>query len=287
MKPQTLNIIGAGRVGCTLGKLWHTQGALQIQAVCNTTLSSAHDACAFIGAGSAHTELTTMPSADLWMIAVPDAHIAATALRLAAHVDATQSDVAAAFHCSGAQSAASLLPLQQLGWRTASAHCILSFATREAAVAQFAGTPCALEGDTALLAQLQPLFTAAGAQVFEVASADKVLYHAAAVFATNFMPVLQGLAEDLWRTTGMPAHLIEPLRERLLSNAVHNITTLGPAGALTGPAARGDTAAIARQAAVVTHWDAKAGATYQALSDLALRMAKASKEAAATAATTR
>ena len=283
MPLQTLNIVGAGRVGCTLAKLWNTQGTLRVQAVCNTTLASAQDACAFIGAGSAYPELSTMPDADAWMIAVPDAYIAQTAQRMAD----LRGTASAAFHCSGAQSAASLLPLQQAGWTTASAHCILSFATREIAVAQFGGTPYALEGDAALVAQLHPLFSAIGAQCFEVASADKVLYHAAAVFATNFMPVLQGLAEDAWRTTGMPAHLVQELRARLLANAVNNITKLSPAGALTGPAARGDTAAIERQAAVVTNWDPQAGAAYQALSDLALRMAKASKEAAAAAATSR
>jgi predicted short-subunit dehydrogenase-like oxidoreductase (DUF2520 family) len=283
MPLQTLNIVGAGRVGCTLAQLWHRQGAVRIQAVCNTTLASAQDACAFIGAGAACAELSAMPDADVWMIAVPDAHIAQTAQ----HMADLRGTASTAFHCSGAHSAASLLPLQQAGWTTASAHCILSFATREIAVAQFGGTPCALEGDAALLAQLHPLFSAIGAQCFEVASADKVLYHAAAVFATNFMPVLQGLAEDAWRATGMPAHMVQDLRGRLLGNAVNNITKLGPAAALTGPAARGDTAAIARQAAVVTQWDPQAGTAYQALSDLALRMAKASKEAAATAATTR
>jgi predicted short-subunit dehydrogenase-like oxidoreductase (DUF2520 family) len=283
MPLKTLNVVGAGRVGCTLARLWQNQGCLRVQAVCNTRLVSAQDASTFIGEGIACTELKDMPKADVWMIAVPDAHIAWAAQHLAD----LHSEASAAFHCSGAQSAAALLPLQRIGWSTASAHCLLSFATREIAVAQFKGTPCALEGDAELLAQLSPLFSAIGAQCFEVASADKVLYHAAAVFATNFMPVLQGLAEDAWRATGMPAHLIEDLRQRLLSNAVHNITTLGPAGALTGPAARGDMEAIARQALVVSQWDAQAGAAYQALSDLALRMAKASKETAATAATTR
>jgi predicted short-subunit dehydrogenase-like oxidoreductase (DUF2520 family) len=283
MPLKTLNILGAGRVGCTLARLWQAQSCMRVQAVCNTTLASAQNACAFIGEGNAYAALDSMPRADVWMIAVPDAHIAATAQQLAD----LHGDASAAFHCSGAQSAASLLPLQQAGWTTASAHCLLSFATREIAVAQFKDTPCALEGDPDLLAQLRPLFSAIGAQCFEVASADKVLYHAAAVFATNFLPVLQGLAEDAWRATGMPAHLIAELRQRLLSNSVSNITALGPAGALTGPAARGDIEAIARQAAVVSNWDAQAGAAYRALSDLALRMAKTSKEAAATAATTR
>jgi predicted short-subunit dehydrogenase-like oxidoreductase (DUF2520 family) len=70
-------------------------------------------------------------------------------------------------------------------------------------------------------------------------------------------------------------------------NAVANITRLGPAGALTGPAARGDVAAIATQAVAVAQWDAQAGAAYEALSALALRMAKASTEASATPASKR
>jgi predicted short-subunit dehydrogenase-like oxidoreductase (DUF2520 family) len=48
---------------------------------------------------------------------------------------------------------------------------------------------------------------------------------------------------------------------------------LGPQKALTGPAARGDFAAIARQADVVADWDPQAAAAYRALSSLALRMA--------------
>ena len=94
------------------------------------------------------------------------------------------------------------------------------------------------------------------------------------MFATNFLPVLQATAEDLWRSTGMPAELIPHLRESLLRNAVANITTLGPQAALTGPSARGDTAAIARQGAAVTQWDAPSGAAYDALSALALRLAR-------------
>jgi len=58
-----------------------------------------------------------------------------------------------------------------------------------------------------------------------------------------------------------------------LRNAVGNIITLGPQAALTGPAARGDTAAIALQGAAVTAWDAPTGAAYAALSALALRLA--------------
>jgi predicted short-subunit dehydrogenase-like oxidoreductase (DUF2520 family) len=275
-----LNLVGAGRVAQTLASLWHAQNTFAIQDVLTTSLHSAKAACGVIGAGRAVAQIQAMHNADVWMLAVPDAHLAASAQALAAAraqsgaPGGPATPAPTVFHCSGAQGAAVLAPLAALGWRVASAHCILSFASVPSAVQQFPGTPCALEGDATACDLLRPVFTAIGAQCFDVASADKLLYHAAAVFATNFLPVLQATAEDLWQATGMPANLVPALRASLLRNAVANITALGPQGALTGPAARGDTAAIARQGAALGTWDGPTGAAYMALSTLALRLAQ-------------
>lgn len=271
----TLNIVGAGRVAQTLASLWHTQQQFAIQDVLTTSLASAQAACAVIGSGQPVEQISNFRPAAVWMLAVPDAQLVTSASALAAHAQSVPTPLAPiVFHCSGAQSVEVLEPLAALGWRVASAHCILSFTTVAAALAQFPGTPCALEGDAQATAILRPAFTAIGARCFDIASADKLLYHAAAVFATNFLPVLQASAEALWQSTGMPAELIPDLRARLLHNAVSNITALGPQAALTGPAARGDTAAIARQGAAVTAWDVQTGAAYAALSELALRLAQ-------------
>ncbi len=294
----TLNLIGAGRVGQTLGRLWTQAGVFAVQDVLTRSPASARAACELMGAGTPTQSLGTMRPADVWLIATTDAHIAASAAALAAHavqapglptaLRTHQGGLAnaapaapqvapppspTAFHCSGALGADQLAPLAALGWHTASAHPILSFATPQAACGQFVGTPCALEGDPAARALLQDAFSAIGAQCFEVRSQDKLLYHAAAVFATNFLPVLQSVAEDAWRATGVPAALLPHLRTSLLNNAVANITRLGPQDALTGPAARGDTEAIARQSAAVGAWDNQAGDAYRALSALALRLA--------------
>jgi predicted short-subunit dehydrogenase-like oxidoreductase (DUF2520 family) len=281
---QTLNIIGAGRVGQTLGRLWQQSGVFALQDVLTHSAASAQAACDSIGAGNPVTNMAQMRATDVWMLAVPDAQIAAIAEALAEHAPASQPPVV--FHCSGAQSSASLAPLAALGWHTASAHCILSFAAVEAAVLQFPGTACALEGSAPAIAALHAAFSAIQARCFEVASQDKLLYHAAAVFATNFLPVIQSVAEDAWLASGVPQDLLPGLRTSLLANAVANITRLGPANALTGPAARGDVAAIARQADAVTQWDAKAGAAYEALSALALRLAKTKTETNPTPAST-
>ncbi len=284
---QTLNLIGAGRVGQTLGRLWQERGVFAIQDVLNHSAASAEVACRFIGAGNPVNALAQMRPADVWMLAVPDAQIESVAGALADHAGATNDHrEPIVFHCSGAQSSALLAPLALLGWQTASAHCILSFASADAAIQQFPGTACALEGDASAIAALQTAFSAIQARCFEVQSSNKLLYHAAAVFATNFLPVIQAVAEDAWLASGVPQDLLPGLRTSLLSNAVANITRLGPAGALTGPAARGDVTAIAKQAVAVTQWDAQAGAAYEVLSALALRMAKATTDTSATSAST-
>jgi predicted short-subunit dehydrogenase-like oxidoreductase (DUF2520 family) len=283
---QTLNIIGAGRVGQTLGRLWQQHGVFAIQDVLTSTRGTAQGACDYMGGGTAVESMASLRAADVWMLAVPDAQIAVVADALASTSPAPAPSAPIVFHCSGAHSSSLLSPLAEHGWHAASAHCILSFASTEIAIQQFPGTPCALEGGTVAMATLQAAFTAIEARCFPVKSQDKLLYHAGAVFATNFLPVLQSVAEAAWTASGVPPDLLPGLRAALLTNAVANITRLGPQGALTGPAARGDVAAIAKQAVAVAQWDAEAGAAYEALSALALRMAKASTESKATPANT-
>jgi len=270
----TLNIIGAGRVGQTLARLWHMQQSFVIQDLLCRSWASSEAAQCVIGAGRAVESIAAMRSADVWMLAVPDAEIASVAAMLAPMHTTQTSAQPVVFHCSGALSSTVLHPLAAQGWRCASAHCILSFANVAAALLQFSGTACALEGNTEACTLLRPAFEGIGAQCFSVASQDKILYHAAAVFATNFLPVLQHVAEQAWQTTGVPAELIPHLRKTLLHNAVQNILQSGPANALTGPAARGDVAAIEQQAQVVSGWDPLAGNAYRAMSALALTMKK-------------
>jgi predicted short-subunit dehydrogenase-like oxidoreductase (DUF2520 family) len=268
---KSLNIIGAGRVGRSLAHLWHTQGVYDVQDVLTTSASSARDAVKFIGAGRVVSELDEMRSADVWMLAVPDGRIANVAADLAQFVNVKKATV---FHCSGALASSVMQPLRALACELASAHCILSFSSPATAVEQFAGTPCALEGDALATESLHTAFAAIGALPFALAAEHKVLYHAAAVFATNFLPVLQVVAADLWRSTGMPQDMIAPLSASLLRNAVQNIIAQGAAQALTGPAARGDTAVVALQGQAVADWQVDAGQAYQALSTLAARIAR-------------
>ncbi len=266
---KSLNLIGAGRVGRTLARLWHEAGRYQVQDVLTRSQLSAQEATGFIGAGRVVTQLTELRDAEVWLLAVPDRHIAEVAHALARTLGARQARVV--LHCSGALGAAELQPLRERGCSVASAHCVLSFANPQAALAQFAGTPCALEGDAAAVTELELAFTQIGARCFALAAEHKLRYHAGAVFATNFVPVLQAVANQLWLDSGVPPDVAAHLNATLLKNAVENILNLGPAGALTGPAARGDVALVQEQAESVTAWNAQAGAAYAALSQLILQ----------------
>lgn len=277
----SINIIGAGRVGKTLGRAWHDSDYYRVQDVLTRSLASAEQAVAFIGGGRGVTEMTELRPADVWMLAVPDGQIAETAAAVA-QVAATLNEVGRrrphqsaiiAFHCSGALSSSELVPLHALGWQLASAHCLLSFANPNTALKQLADTPCALEGDSLAVTALEPAFKSIGARCFGLAAEHKLLYHAGAVFATNFLPVLQDLAQQLWQRSGVPADVAAQLERTLLHNAVDNLLALGPAGALTGPAARGDTALVQRQGEAVAQWNGTAGEAYRALSLLASQLA--------------
>lgn len=267
----TLNLVGAGRVGRTLARLWAAQGAFRVQAVLSRSPQAAHDLVASLGQGQVALELASMPGADVWLLAVPDTQIAAVAAQLAA-VPGLPS--ATAWHCSGFLAAGEMAPLQAQGWQLASTHPALSFANAELAARQFPGTVCALEGDGHAVAAAHTAYSAIGGRCFTLQAADKPLYHGAAVFASNFLPVLQAVATELWQGTGVPPAWVDELASGFVQRAAANLQALGPQAALTGPAARGDTAVVQAQGAAMATRDPALGQAYAALSTLAGRLAR-------------
>ena len=258
-------------MGQTLAALLHQHGVCVVQDLYSRTPASATQAAAFVGAGRVAASLTEMRAADAWLISVPDGQIAEVAAQLAA-AQGPAMQGAVVWHNSGFWSSQALDALHVVGAITASVHPVLSFASPTSAVAQFAGTLCGIEGQADALAVLQPWVQAIGGQGFEIASDKKPLYHAAAVFCSNFTVVLQAVAQEAWRASGVSADLLTPLTQALLQSSVSNVLQMGPQQALTGPAARGDTAVVQHQAEVVQAWQTQAGEVYALLSDMAARL---------------
>jgi predicted short-subunit dehydrogenase-like oxidoreductase (DUF2520 family) len=268
---KSLTIIGAGHVGKTLGRLWTLKNTYAVRDVLNRSAKSAQQAVDFIGAGRAITRYTDLQPADVVMLAVPDDQISRCCEKLAQSGRLCFGSVV--FHCSGALPSSVLQTAAQAGAVIAGVHPVRSFADPEQVAQTFDGTWCGVEGDQRALDILAPALAAIGAQPVAIDPAKKVLYHAAAVFACNYLPTLLDAARQAYRQAGVPDDVALSLMEPLVRETIDNIFRMGPAAALTGPVARGDMATVARQQQAVTQWNASYGELYKQLTKLTVELA--------------
>ena len=257
-----LNIVGAGHVGRALARLFDARGVFVVQDVLTRSQASAQAAVSFIGAGRPVAALHALRAASVWMLAVSDDRIGEVARQLAARSDLHDAVV---FHCSGAKASAELDPVRAAGAFIASVHPVRSFADPQQVAAAFDGTFCGVEGDPQALALLTPAFEAIGARVVAIDAAAKTVYHAASVFASNYLTTVLDAALRAYQAAGIPLDVARELARPLASETLANVFRLGPEAALSGPIARGDTATVARQQTAVTGWDPATGALYEAL----------------------
>jgi len=185
------------------------------------------------------------------VIATPDDSIASVAASLPA-LDAV------VIHLSGSRG------LDELGAhdRTGALHPLVSLPDEITGAARLAGAWFATAGDPVV----DDIVSTLGGRSFGIADEDRASYHAAAVIASNHLVALLGQAERVAASVGVPFDALLDLAEGSLAN----VRALGPAAALTGPAARGDEATIRRHLAALADDET---AAYEVLSVEARRLA--------------
>lgn len=188
---------------------------------------------------------------DLLVIATPDAAIA----EVAATVTPGPSAVVA--HLAGSLGLDVLAPHH----RTASIHPLVALPSPELGAHRLRGAWFAVAGAPIADQVVGDL----GGRALRVADADRAAYHAAAVIASNHLVALLGQAERVAASAGVP---LEAYLD-LVRATVDNVADLGPAAALTGPAARGDWATIDRHLAAL---DPAERPGYEAMVALARRL---------------
>jgi len=268
----TVNLLGAGRLGRSLGRLIATDREAVLQDVLTTRADSAVSAVAFIGAGRAVHDLAALRPAGLWLLTPPDAAIAPLATALAGTGLLRAGDVVC--HCSGALPSSLLAPLRAAGAAVASVHPLKSFADPAAAAASFAGTWCTAEGDAEALQCLQPLFERLGARVARMDAAGKTLYHAAAVLMCNDLVALMEAGLRSAEAAGLAREAALAMFGPLVRETLDNVFRIGSLRALTGPVARGDAAVVARQHQALQALDPRLAEAYRALAAVALDLAR-------------
>jgi predicted short-subunit dehydrogenase-like oxidoreductase (DUF2520 family) len=131
-----------------------------------------------------------------------------------------------------------------LGAQVGAFHPLQTFASAKQAIENIPGSTFALEAEEPLLNTLKDMATALDGYWVELKTSDKVIYHASAVIACNYLVTLVKLATDLWQTFNIPPRQATQALLPLLRGTIHNIETVGIPQCLTGPIARGDIGTI-------------------------------------------
>jgi predicted short-subunit dehydrogenase-like oxidoreductase (DUF2520 family) len=185
------------------------------------------------------------PNAELVMLCVPDHVIpeVASAVDIGPWVA----------HVSGATHLSALDPHE----RRFSVHPLQTL-TRERGPEQLDGAWGAISAETDdALARARWLAETLGLRPFEVADADRTLYHAAAVIGGNYLVTLWRVATRLLEQVGAPPEAIVPLMARTIENGFD----------LTGPIARGDWTTVEAHLAALEERDPDLVPLYRALAE--------------------
>jgi predicted short-subunit dehydrogenase-like oxidoreductase (DUF2520 family) len=235
-----IGFIGAGIVGTALAVLLNRIG-YRVECVSSRTRKSAKNLARMVeGCNIMDTNQDVADVADFVFITTPDDVIPRVVSRVKWR---KRQNVV---HCSGADSVDILEPAKKAGARTGGFHPLQTFAGIDQAIENIPGSTFAIEADEPLLTTLKDMATALGGQWIELKSRDKVAYHAAAVFACNYLVTLVKLSTDLWETFHIPPEKATGALLPLLRGTLNNIETLGIPQCLTGPIARGDIGTISK-----------------------------------------
>lgn len=170
-------------------------------------------------------------------------------------------------HLSGALGLDVLAPLR--GNPTGSFHPLQSFPFPRDPSA-FRGVTIAVDASTpALLRRLQRLARQLGARPRRVAGSERVKYHAAAVYASNFVDVAVAEAVHELEAIGWTEREATKALMPLIDGAIDNIRRRGVVKALTGPIRRGDGDTVQRHLEAVERPD-----LYRILASIALEIAR-------------
>jgi predicted short-subunit dehydrogenase-like oxidoreductase (DUF2520 family) len=235
-----LGFIGAGTVGTALAIRLSERG-YPVVAVSSRSQTSADKLAQTIkGCRAVASSQAVADSAELVFITTPDDAIATVVSSVKWYPG--QSIV----HCSGADSVNSLEPAREQGGSVGAIHPLQTFASVEQAISNISGSTFALEAQEPLLSTLKEIATTLDGTWIELTANDKVLYHAAAAIACNYLVTLVKLATDLWQTFNVPPERATQALLPLLRGTIANIERVGIPQCLTGPIARGDTGTITK-----------------------------------------
>jgi predicted short-subunit dehydrogenase-like oxidoreductase (DUF2520 family) len=252
-----LGFIGAGKVATTLAVALSNKGYSVVAASSRSQESARKLANRIRGCHACRNNQEVADNADIVFITTPDDVIASVAAEVNWHPGQS------AIHCSGAYSTDILASARKSGAAVGAFHPLQTFASFRQG--NLSDITFALEAEEPLLTTLKEMATILNGRWIELKAGDKVLYHAAAVFACNYLVTLVKTATDLWQSFNIPPEQSIPALLPLMRGTMNNIDAIGIPQCLTGPIARGDAGTIKKHLSELQKAAPELVTTYQEL----------------------
>jgi predicted short-subunit dehydrogenase-like oxidoreductase (DUF2520 family) len=238
MKKPTVGFIGAGKVGTALAARL-SQSGYPVIGASDTNVTSAEEFASLVtGSCVFRSPQQVADNAAHIFITTPDDLIPTVASEL------TWRPEHNVVHCSGAASTDILEPAERIGAMVGSFHPCQAFASVTQAIENLPGSTFAIEALGPLREVLTAMASAMGCDWIVLKPGDKPLYHAAAVFASNYFVALLKVSTKLFEHFDVPRDQAVKVLMPLIQGNMNNIKQIGLPHCLTGPIARGDVGTI-------------------------------------------
>jgi len=235
---SVIGIIGAGRVGTALALALAEKGQ-RVAAIASRRDNTARALARRITGAEATSAQEVAKRSDWVFLTLPDAAVAAVASEL------TWRPGQAVVHTSGALDLSALDRAAAQEALPGAFHPLRAFPAGDPGANAFAGITVGICAGPALSPQLEALAGSLGARALRVDGADRTLYHAAAVFASNYAVALLLAARRAWTLAGLPEAEARAALAPLLTGAAANAAAMPLERALSGPIVRGEADTIA------------------------------------------
>jgi predicted short-subunit dehydrogenase-like oxidoreductase (DUF2520 family) len=263
-------IIGAGRVGCALGRRLHEKG-WRIGSVVTRSMGTATAARRRIGGGVPQAGLTrAVLGADVVLISTPDRAIAETAEALARIASSKAWRGKIVLHTSGALGSDVLRPLALRGASIGSLHPLQTFSGRT--IPSLAGATFAIEGSAPAMRAARRICRELGAVPVVIPQRRKSAYHAAAALAAGHILAVAEAAVRILMVSGFSRKRAVLALLPLTRQTLANYERAGARPAWTGPLNRGDFGVIERHLEALRRFPREYREAYEALSRLGVQV---------------
>ena len=261
-----VGIIGAGRVGAGLA-LALTRTGREVRLISRRPVRVPAPLSLKVAPDGPDAEWVS--GLEVLFLAVPDDRIHPVAQQLWGTKSLGPGQTV--LHCSGVLGQEALSALVPTRAALGSLHPLQTISDPEVAPERFKGAWAAVEGSPAAMEAAEDIARSLGMKPFRITAKQKILYHAGAVFASNYLVVVEAIAQRLLRHAGLSDEEAWAALSPLVRGTITNLLAADPRSALTGPVVRGDTDTILRHLGALTIDDAR---LYQMLGRAALELAR-------------